>query len=173
VDGIGLTVHLGALSGKTVTLSLDALRSAYLFFPKEFKWHLVQSSNIYHYVDLDTLTEQNRAELQDLPTRHKFTLGAFYFVLAGLDGHVVKISWKDLLAAGMDPLVEMERHRATRQEARARWLAQNPSTVLGASGLSMNAAGVSGNRGRFIPGTPWERSASASCARSIPSLPSP
>jgi hypothetical protein len=150
-DGNRLTFRPGLLAGKTVTLSMDALRSVYLFFPKEFKWRLVQSSEIYHYVDLDTLDEQGLVELQNLPTQYRFMMGSFQFVLTGMDGRVVKVSWKSLAAAGLDPLAELGRYRAARLEARARWLQQNPSTVLGSSGLSMNAAGVRGNRSRFIP----------------------
>jgi hypothetical protein len=150
-DGSRLTFRAGLLSGKTVTLSLDALRSVYLFFPKQFKWQIVQSSQIYRYINLDSLSEQELTDVQSLPVQYRSMLGTFQFVLTGMDGHVAKVSWKSLVQAGIDPIAEFLRYRAARQEARARWLQQSPSIVLGASGLSMNVAGISSGRGRFIP----------------------
>ncbi len=157
LDGAALIVRRGLVSSETLVLPLDALRSLYLFFPKQFKWRVVQSSEIFSYVDLDSLSEQEVAELQGMPGQYRFLLGSFHFVLTDPAGHAVKLSWKSLLDAGIDPIVEFGRYRAARQEKRALWLQQNKGTTVGASGasfrgaISINTAGIWGTNGKFIP----------------------
>ncbi len=159
-DGERWVFRTGGFSERTISMTPQALRFAYLFLPQQFKWRaILPSQTRYRYLNLDSLSDDEYAELESELARQYQTLDGFFkFVLADLEGRVVIASWKAFREGGIDPIEALGRTRAERQGSRDRWLKTNPSVVPPgsrgalASAISMNAAGASSGS-RFIP---WE-----------------
>lgn len=157
--GNSLTFRRGRFSSETESISLDSLRSAYLFFPTEFKWRPLRESQYrYQYQNLDALSEDAFSELHTaLSEQYRFIIGDFTLVLADFEGRTVMVSWKKLASSNIDLMTALRRHQEARREELSRWLEGNPSITIGAkkgslrADVSINAAGIAQGSSKFIP----------------------
>ncbi len=164
VDGATLTVQRSRLADDTVSLPLDALRLAYIFFPEEYKWHFVTPSEYQHrYVNLDALSEDDYAALQTgIAAQHRVLTDRCHFVLADYGGQTVIVSQKELRTNAIELLKELRQWRVERYTQRAAWPQRAASVTIGASlgslrgAVSLNAAGV-GSSSRLLPWSALER----------------
>jgi len=144
-------------STETVSLPLDGLRLAYLFLPQGFRWHLLDpSQTIYHYLDLDSLSEADYQSVhQQIATQWKHSWGDFKFVLKDLDGHTKTINWKELSRNGIDLMPALAQHRDARRKNMQAWLQAGGKTTirnrgLGGADVTMDTQGLYA-KNRSIP----------------------
>ena len=147
----------GLLSSKTVSLSLDSLRLAYIFLPKEFKWRPAEETIRYQYINLEALSDEGVAGLRSaiLLPKNKIFLNEFTFVLRDFQGQSAQVSNKDLTRGGIDLMMQLEPDRAVRGEKLVHWLNENPSVKMG--DVILDSEGVRKSDKRKIPWNVLER----------------
>ena len=109
----------GLFSSKTVSLSLDLLRLAYIFLPKEFKWRPMEERTRYQYINLEALSDEGFADLKSaiLMPKNQVFLNQLTLVLRDFQGQSAQVSNKDLTRGGIDLIAQLEPDRAVRRES--------------------------------------------------------
>jgi hypothetical protein len=121
---------------KKTTLVMDALRFVYLFLPETLKsWFLVSSSSGIEGYNLDTVSEDNIAELtrkfDDMIRQEKaYKLSGIKVCLTDYENRGVIVSLKDFKAAKIDIFSQLLRYRPERLKKLNEWLSMNPEVVL-------------------------------------------
>jgi len=141
----GTTLHVntkGLFSAKTISLALDELRLVYLFLPETFKWRFIQTNVQYHYINLNTLTEESFIELSKLFLQQdSYTLGRTQIILKDFSDREVAISLKELTSNQINIFTQLAPFRTIGREKLSNWLRSNPQVKFGLN-MVISAAGV-------------------------------
>ncbi len=120
---------------KTI-LAMDELRFVYLFMPESLKsWFLVTSSSGIEGYNLDTVSEDNIAELtrkfDDMIRQERgYKLSGIKVCLADYENRGVIVALKDFKTAKIDIFSQLLQYRQERLKKLNEWLNQNPEIVL-------------------------------------------
>jgi len=152
-----LTVGQGL--GKYITLHLDSLRLVYMFFPGNFKWYVLTSSQDINAYNLDSLPDDTAGklfkEIQEMVSQgSSFSLSDFKLCLAGYDNSSALISLKEVKKSKVDVLGRLLSYRKTRLEKLNQWLLTYPEVKLeGGMGAKafINREGFRKGNNKFVP----------------------
>lgn len=112
---------------------LDKLRLVFLFFPGQFSWYVVTSSQKINSLNIDSLDENEIGLLEaefSVMEIGKAGLKSFQFYLANYKGQSTIITLKDLVAAQIPLLSFLKRFKKERIEHRKQWLETYPQLEL-------------------------------------------
>jgi hypothetical protein len=114
-------------------ISLEELRLLYLFFPKDFQWHLIlQDKTKYTYINMDALAEEEVIQLnQQLSGQPDPVKKRIVFVLKDFNNMTTTMTLKSLLDDGYDLILEALASREQRREKLERWLVDKPRLAVG------------------------------------------
>ena len=145
--------------GKHTSLPLDALRLLYIFFPGNFKWYVVASSQDIDGYNLDSLPEDNFSRVieelkEKLLVEKNFILQDVKLCFADYANHSAVISLKDVKKNKVDLLDKLLLYRKPRVDKLNQWLATYPEVRLeGGMGSKafVNREGFRKGENKFIP----------------------
>jgi hypothetical protein len=145
--------------GKYTSLPLDALRLLYIFFPGNFKWYVVASSQNIEGYNLDSLPEDAfsrvTAEFKEkLLTEKTFILKDVKLCLADYANHSTVISLNDVKKSKVDLFDKLLLYRKPRVDKLNQWLTTYPEVRLeGGLGAKafVNKEGFRKGDNKFIP----------------------
>lgn len=116
---------------RPVSLTLDALRLVYIFYPGTFKWYVVSSKQDINGYNLDALPEDKISsvfgEFKSILDQKKTTgMGNVKLCLADYNNQSVMFTFKDLKASNVDIFEALMRYRKPRIDKLNKWLASYP-----------------------------------------------
>jgi hypothetical protein len=121
--------------GKYISLPLDELRLLYIFFPGNFKWYVVASSQNIDEYNLDSLPEdafyQVTAEFKErLLKERSFILKDVKLCLADYANHSAVISLNDVKKCKVDLFDKLLFYRKPRVDKLNQWMTTYPEVRL-------------------------------------------